>query len=117
MSTDPKDTSGLGSNPFGDDPLATTFYGAAPSPEPAVPDASTVAARPARKKKKPTARQPLPDGKTWRLVTFSFYEEDVDLLDKLLAEAKARGVRRVSRSQIVRYALSQVDISKLPKGQ
>ncbi|MBM4281679.1 MAG: hypothetical protein FJ137_13280 [Deltaproteobacteria bacterium] len=96
---------GLGDNPLADparDPLLDAFYGPGP-------------AKRATKKKRGKGRQPLKDGKTFRLVTFSFYEEDVARLDKLLQEARRRGHRRVSRSQIVRLALRQVDLSQLPE--
>jgi hypothetical protein len=97
---------GLGDNPLAgiDDPLAEHFYQA-----PARAGASRAKSR-ARGK----GRQPLPDGKSWRLVTFSFYEDDVKRLDALLAEAKKKGHRKVSRSQIVRLALRNVDLSGLP---
>lgn len=99
---DDDDELGLGANPLADaDPLASTFYRA---PEPAK-------ARGRRSR----GRQPLKDGRTWRLVTFSFYEEDVRRLDALLSEAKRRGHKRVSRSQIVRLALRQVDLASLPE--
>ena len=96
---------GLGDDPLADaprDPLLEAFYG--PSPTKRAP----------AKKKRARGRQPLKDGKSFRLVTFSFYEEDVARLDKLLAEARKRGHRRASRSQIVRLALRQVDLSQLP---
>jgi hypothetical protein len=96
---------GLGDDPLADaprDPLLDAFYGPAPTK------------RAPAKKKRGRGRQPLKDGKTFRLVTFSFYEEDVARLDKLLAEARKRGHRRASRSQIVRLALRQVDLSQLP---
>jgi hypothetical protein len=97
----PKDDEelGLGDNPL-EDPLAEHFYRPAP------------AAKPRRSGAK---RQPLAAGKSWRLVTFSFYEDDVKRLDALLAEAKKRGHRKVSRSQIVRLALRYVDLAKLPE--
>jgi hypothetical protein len=47
-------------------------------------------------------------------VTFSFYESDVARLDELLEEARAKGHRKASRSQIVRLALRQVDLKQLP---
>jgi hypothetical protein len=106
----PKDSDvdelGLGDDPLADeepsrDPLAEHFYRRSPTEKP----------RRARAK----GRQPLKDGKTFRLVTFSFYEEDVARLDALLAEAKKKGHKRVSRSQIVRLALRQVDVSDLPE--
>jgi hypothetical protein len=96
---------GLGEDPLGDDPLLETLY----ETEPASP-------RSLRRRGRPTGggRRPLADGQTYRLVTFSFYEEDVERLDALLAEAKARGHRKASRSQIVRLALRQVNLDELP---
>ena len=93
---------GLGANPLEEsDPLVTTFYR---SPEPAK-----------GRGRRGKGRQPLKEGRTWRLVTFSFYEEDVRRLDALLSDAKRRGHRLVSRSQIVRLALRQVDLASLPE--
>lgn len=99
---------GLGDDPLADeeparDPLVEHFYKkAAPEKE-----------RPKRARSK--GRQPLKDGRTFRLVTFSFYEEDVARLDALLEEAKRLGHKRVSRSQLVRLALRQVDVKELPE--
>jgi hypothetical protein len=95
---------GLGRNPLMEDepdPLAAHFYGDKP------------AAR-TRKGARGGGRQPLADGRTFRLVTFSFYEEDVARLDALLEQARRAGHRRVSRSQLVRLALRQVNIAELP---
>lgn len=128
-----------------DDPLIETLYGGAarpappatapsghPTPAAGAPStsrgpASRVAAvtqpadepaeAPARKRRRRSSRRrmPLRDGQTFRLVTFSFYEDDVDRLDTLLEEARRRGHRKVSRSQIVRLALRQVDLDALPE--
>jgi hypothetical protein len=101
---------GLGDDPLAGadaDPLAEHFYRRAPPTTP--PQAEKT--RRARAK----GRQPLKDGRTFRLVTFSFYEEDVARLDALLEQAKKNGHKRVSRSQIVRLALRQVDVSDLPE--
>lgn len=101
------DGEGLGDDPLGPDPLLETLY----APKEGVRGRKKrVASTTGRSKE----RKPLPDGQTWRLVTFSFYEEDVARLDALLEEARKRGYRRVSRSQIVRLALRQVDLGKLP---
>lgn len=99
---------GLGDDPLAGadaDPLAEHFYRRAPP--------TTPAEKPKRAKVK--GRQPLKEGRTFRLVTFSFYEEDVARLDALLEQAKKNGHKRVSRSQIVRLALRQVDVSDLPE--
>lgn len=122
----PDDEFGLGDNPLDDDPLAEALYGRSrggrPSPatasspgaaSPAAPGTpSATGARTGRKRSK--GRQPLRDGQTFRLVTFSFYEDDVARLDELLAEARKLGHRRANRSQIVRLALRQVDLTGLP---
>jgi hypothetical protein len=98
------DEIGLGEDPLsGGDPLVEHFY---------KPAKTATTTKPSKAKAK--GRQPLKDGQTWRLVTFSFYEDDVARLDALLEEAKKRGHRKVSRSQIVRLALRNVDLKHLP---
>ena len=89
----PKGGDGLGSNPLMEqDPVAQTLY-----------------------KTSTKGRKPAKEGQTWRLVTFSFYEEDVARLDALLAEAKKRGIRKVNRSQLMRFALRQVNLDDFPQ--
>lgn len=106
-----EDEQGLGDDPLaGSDPLVEHFY--------RPPEAASSEARPAHttpRRSRSKGRQPLKDGKSFRLVTFSFYEEDVARLDALLLEAKKRGHRRVSRSQLVRLALRQIDLEDLPE--
>lgn len=103
---------GLGDNPLSsaDDVLTETFY--------AAPKTAKKKAKKATKKKASSSgrgrRMPLKDGASFRLVTFSFYEEDVARLDKLLADARKKGKRKASRSQIVRLALRHVDVALLP---
>jgi len=97
------DDGGLGHDPLAGEnaPLLDTLYGARTSE---------------RKKRAPRGRghrQPLKEGKTFRHVTFSFYEDDVALLDRLLDEAREMGVRGASRSLIVRLALRQVSLDPL----
>ena len=114
---------GLGDNPLDDDsghdlfavdlsPAISdgdAFYASTP-PTPSVPVPTSTT-----KKARSRGRQPLPEGRTFRLVTFSFYEDDVARLDALLKIARQKGHRRTSRSQIVRLALRQVDIDGLPE--
>ncbi len=103
---------GLGDNPLSaDDVLTETFYAA---PKKATAAKKKAASTTTTKKAGRGRRMPLKDGASFRLVTFSFYEEDVARLDKLLAEARKKGKRKASRSQIVRLALRQVDVSALP---
>lgn len=107
---------GLGDNPLADvgaDPFSAAFYGVGPTVTPTTPP-TTTKKKATTAKAKPKGRQPLADGKSFRLVTFSFYEEDVARLDELLAEARTNGHRKASRSQIVRLALRQVNLVDLP---
>lgn len=104
---------GLGDNPLSsDDILTETFY--APAKKAPKKKASSSSSSTSKKTAGRGRRMPLKDGASFRLVTFSFYEEDVARLDKLLADARKKGKRKASRSQIVRLALRQVDVSALP---
>lgn len=100
------DDTGLGDDPLAS-PLLETLY--------ARPSSTTAPSseRPVRVRRGRGHRRPLAEGQTYRLVTFSFYEDDVELLDRLLDEAKKRGVRGASRSLIMRLALRQVDLDAL----
>jgi hypothetical protein len=100
------DDTGLGDDPF-ESPLLETLY------QRPMPAASEPHEKPVRATRGRGHRRPLADGQTFRLVTFSFYEDDVELLDRLLEEAKKLGIRGASRSLILRLALRQVDLDGL----
>ena len=57
----------------------------------------------------------MPPEKTYRLLCFSLYHEDVALLEKLVAELRKRGVTRANKSMVVRAALAQLDVTKVPR--
>jgi len=63
-------------------------------------------AQPKRKKKA------KPDH--YKVICISMYLEDLARLDGKVAELKASGHRKMSRSALIRFALDQVDLSKLP---
>jgi hypothetical protein len=88
---------------MGDDPLAAEavlerFY---------KPAAAAVEPPPAVKPAKPTH---------YKVVCISLYTEDIAHLEELVAELKRRGHTKANKSQLIRAALSQVDLSKIPKG-
>ncbi len=62
--------------------------------------------RAARKKEKPTH---------YKIVCISLYNEDIERLEALVAELKERGHTKANKSAVIRFALSEVDISKMPK--
>jgi hypothetical protein len=44
------------------------------------------------------------------------YTRDLDRLDKLVDELKLRGMTKANRSALIRAALDQLDLDKVPRG-
>jgi hypothetical protein len=86
----------LGDDPI-DDRLVAEFY--RPSARPARP---------------PRAEKPRPTH--YKIVCISLYTEDIARLEALVGELKRRGHTKANKSQVIRAALDQVDLSKIPKG-
>jgi hypothetical protein len=61
----------------------------------------------APKKEKPTH---------YKVVCISLYTEDIARLSELVAELKRRGHTKANKSQVIRAALDQIDLGKIPKG-
>jgi hypothetical protein len=51
----------------------------------------------------------------FRRVNISLFPEDIELLNKMVRTLRKRGYRRVSKSQIIRYALQTADLEKMPQ--
>ena len=51
----------------------------------------------------------------YKVVCISLYNEDIENLEKLVAELKRRGHTKANKSQLIRAALAQVDLGKIPK--
>lgn len=52
----------------------------------------------------------------YKVICISMYTKDLDRLDDLVAELKARGLTKANRSALIRAALDQLDLDKVPKG-
>lgn len=85
------------------DPLSETeavlsheYYGRTPA---------APVARPAPAKAKPTH---------YKVVCISLYTQDIENLEATVAELKRRGYTKANKSQLIRFALRQLDIDKLP---
>jgi hypothetical protein len=62
-------------------------------------------------------RKLKPDKPThYKVVCISLYTEDIAHLEEMVAELKRRGHTKANKSQLIRAALSQVDLGKIPKG-
>ena len=66
-------------------------------------------AEPARRKR---ARKPKPTH--YKVICISMYTKDIENLEATVAELKRRGYTKANKSQLIRYALDQLDIDELP---
>ena len=53
----------------------------------------------------------------YKVICISMYTRDIEDLDAKVAELKRRGWTKANKSQLIRLALSQIDVSKLPTPQ
>ena len=93
----------MGDDPLASDTILERFY--KPEPAPVTPIATKAAA--AAKPDKPTH---------YKVVCISLYNEDIEHLESMVAELKRRGHTKANKSQLIRAALAQVDLGKIPKG-
>lgn len=110
----------LAYDPLSVDDILTGFYrppapkdGVRGKPAPAAPAAverlpaePTVAAHEPDKKPRPTH---------YKVVCISLYVEDIERLDSLVAELKRRGHTKANKSQVIRAALEQIDLDRVPR--
>jgi hypothetical protein len=52
----------------------------------------------------------------YKVICISMYTGDLERLDGMVDELKAMGLTKASRSALIRHALEQVDLSKVPRG-
>ncbi|HXN30635.1 MAG TPA: hypothetical protein VN894_02190 [Polyangiaceae bacterium] len=52
----------------------------------------------------------------YKVICISLYTKDLEHLDALVDELKARGVTKANRSALIRVALDQLDLNKVPRG-
>ncbi len=52
----------------------------------------------------------------YKVICISMYTDDLANLDDMVDGLKARGLTKANRSALIRYALSQVDLDKVPRG-
>ena len=52
----------------------------------------------------------------YKVICISMYTKDLERLDGLVEELKARGITKANRSALIRVALDQLDLDKVPRG-
>jgi hypothetical protein len=67
---------------------------------------------------KPVESAPTPVDKPthYKVICISMYNRDLARLDAFVDDLKARGMTKASRSALIRAALDQVDLDKIPRG-
>lgn len=85
--------------------MSSGFYAPAPARLPA-----DVEPRPKRLAR--TAEKP----EHYKVICISLYTGDLEALDAMVDGLKKRGLTKANRSALIRYALAQVDLDKVPRG-
>src|SRR5258708_18362454 len=52
----------------------------------------------------------------YKVICISLYTKDLERLDALVDELKLRGITKANRSALIRVALDQIDLDKVPRG-
>jgi hypothetical protein len=52
----------------------------------------------------------------YKVICISIYTKDLERLDGLVDKLKARGLTKANRSALIRAALDQIDLDKVPRG-
>jgi hypothetical protein len=62
--------------------------------------------------------EPKTEGKPthYKVICISMYTKDLERLDELVSELKGRGLTKANRSALIRAALEQVDLDRVPRG-
>jgi len=52
----------------------------------------------------------------YKVICISMYTEDLERLDEMVKTLKAKGLTKANRSALIRQALLQLDLDKVPRG-
>ncbi|HEX4513584.1 MAG TPA: hypothetical protein VH054_08615 [Polyangiaceae bacterium] len=65
----------------------------------------------------PTPTEAQSDKPThYKVICISIYNDDLKHLDELVGQLKKRGMTKANRSALIRAALQQVDLDRVPRG-
>src|SRR4051812_13339336 len=87
--------------------LSGAFYQPAPPASERLLKAEARTPRPRDEKPKPTH---------YKVICISMYTKDLERLDELVEMLKERGITKANRSALIRVALEQLDLEKVPRG-
>ncbi len=52
----------------------------------------------------------------YKVICISMYMDDLKRLDAMVDDLKARGMTKANRSALIRYALGEIDLDRVPRG-
>jgi hypothetical protein len=52
----------------------------------------------------------------YKVICISMYTKDLEQLDDMVDQLKAKGLTKANRSALIRFALGQVDLDSVPRG-
>ena len=52
----------------------------------------------------------------YKVICISMYTKDLEQLDEMVDQLKAKGLTKANRSALIRFALAQVDLDTVPRG-
>src|SRR5689334_2538479 len=90
--------------------LRDEYYGQVVPSSPSQPRLTVNPASPAGRRR--TKKKPKPDH--YKVVCISLYMPDIENLNSMVAELKKRGHTKANKSQLIRFALKQLNLDKLP---
>ena len=62
------------------------------------------------------AKSIAPKPEHYKVICISLYNQDLEGLDAMVEKLKSRGLTKANRSALIRHALEQVDLEKVPRG-
>jgi hypothetical protein len=90
-------------NPLADEQILEQFYRPVAAP---LEEESPLARTATPKKARPTH---------YKIVCISLYTDDIERLERMVDTLKRRGHTKANKSQLIRAALDQVDLDKVPR--
>lgn len=81
------------------------------------PVAHPPAAEPQQTRGRRARRASKPKPTHYKVICISMYTKDIENLEAKVAELKRRGHTKANKSQLIRMALNQVDLDKIPLPQ
>lgn len=80
------------------------------------PPANNEPAQPPPVERSKARAKALPKPEHYKVICISMYTDDLDKLDEMVKTLKKRGLTKANRSALIRQALLQLDLDKVPRG-